>query len=81
MEVHMKQRCAIEFLPEEKVRPTDIHQCLLNIHQCLLNIHQCLLNIYGDQTVNVSMVRQWVVRFSGGESDSGLPLLVHTFTS
>ena len=29
----------------------------------------------------VSMVRQWVVRFSGGESDSGLPLLVHTFTS
>ena len=42
----------------------------------------CLLNVYGDQTVDVSTVRQWVVHFSSG--DSGSPLLVQTafsFTS
>ena len=31
----------------EKLAPTDIHQCLLTI--------------YGDRTVDVSTVRQWVV--------------------
>ena len=44
-EVHMKHRCIIE-LYVEKMAPTDIHQCLLNID--------------GDQTVDVSTVRQWV---------------------
>ena len=39
MEVQLKQRCVMEFLPEEKIAPT--------------NIHLCLLNIYGDQTVDV----------------------------
>ena len=29
----------------------------------------CLLNTYGDQTVNVSTVRQWVVHFISGDSD------------
>ena len=32
MEVHMKQRCATEFLHVEKIAPIDIHQSLLNIY-------------------------------------------------
>jgi len=56
-EVHMKQRHVIEFLHAEKVAPSDINQCLLNVD--------------GDQTVNVSTVRQGVVCFSSGNSDSG----------
>jgi len=55
MEVRMKQRCVIEFLHVEKIAPYDIHRCLLNV--------------YGDQTVDVSTVRRWVVRFSSGDSD------------
>ena len=61
MEVHMKQRCEIEFLHVENMAP--------------IYIHQHLLNIYGDQTVDVSTVRQWVVHFSSGNSDSGSPPL------
>ena len=45
MEVHMKQRCGIEVPHVDEVAPTDIHQHLLNI--------------YGDQTVDVSIVRRW----------------------
>ena len=52
MEVRMKQRCITEFLHVEKIAPSDIHRCLLNV--------------YGDQTVDVSTVRQWVARFSSG---------------
>jgi transposase len=55
VEVRMKQRCILEFLHVEKVAPNDIHRCLLNI--------------YGDQTVDVSTVWQWVARFSSGDSD------------
>jgi len=55
MEVCMRQRCGIEFLHAEKMASTDIHQCLLNV---------C-----GDQPVDVSTVRQWVVDFSSGDSD------------
>ena len=55
MEVRMKQRCIIEFLHAEKIAPNDIHRRLLNV--------------YGDQTVDVSTVRRWVVRFSSGDSD------------
>jgi hypothetical protein len=55
MEVRMKQRCVIEFLHVDKIAPNDIHQRLLNV--------------YGDQTVDVSTVRRWVVRFSSGDSD------------
>ena len=50
MDVYMKQRCEIEFSPEEKI--------------ALIDIHWCLPNICGDQTVDVSTVRQWVVHFS-----------------
>ena len=55
MEVRMKQRCVTEFLHAEKLAPTDIHQCLLNVS--------------GDQTVDVSTVRRWLVCFSSGDSD------------
>ena len=49
MEVQMKQICVTEFLSVEKM--------------ARINIHQCLLNVHGDQTVNVSTVRWWVVHF------------------
>ncbi|MFV1073149.1 hypothetical protein, partial [Klebsiella pneumoniae] len=63
----MKQKCIIEFLHAEIIAPTDINSCLLNI--------------YGDQTVDVSTVRWWVVHFSSGDSDSGSPPLVQMVTS
>jgi len=44
VEAHVKQTCVIEFFSTEKMAPSDIHQCLLNV--------------YGDQTVDVSRVRQ-----------------------
>ena len=66
MEVWMKQKRVTEFLHVEKMAPTDIHQLLMNI--------------LGDQSVNVSTVRQWVVCFSTGDSDSG-PLMVQIFMS
>ena len=46
-----------------------------------IDIHWHLLNISGDQTVDVSPVRQWVIRFSSVESDSGSLPLVQMFTS
>ena len=57
MEACRKKRGAIEFLHVEKMAPIDIHQHLLNVS--------------GDQIVDVSTVRQWVVRFSSDNSDSG----------
>jgi len=45
-----------QFLHAEKMAPTDIHWHLLNVY-------------YGDQTLAVSTVRQWVVHFSSGDSD------------
>lgn len=44
MEVQMKQGCVTEFPYMEKIAPTDIHQCFMNV--------------YGNQTVDVSTVRQ-----------------------
>jgi len=46
MEVHMEQRCVVEFLHADKIVPTDLHQSLSNIS--------------GDQTDGVSTVRQCV---------------------
>ena len=57
MEVLMKQRCGIVFLYVEKIAPTDIYQCLLSIS--------------GDQTMDVSTVRWWVVCSSKGDTGSG----------
>jgi hypothetical protein len=54
MEECTKQRNVIEFLHAEKIGPIDIHRRLLNV--------------YGDQTVDVSTVRLWVVCFSRGDS-------------
>ena len=67
MVVQMKQKCVTGFLHAEKMVANDIHQCFLNIHE--------------DQTVEVSTVGWWVVHFSSGDSNSGSPLLVQTFTS
>ena len=60
-EVHRKQKYDTEFLHVEKMAPTDIHPCLVNV--------------YGDQIAGVSTVRQWVVYFSSGDSDSRSPPL------
>ena len=54
LEVLRKQRRITEFLRVEKIAPVDIHWCLLNV--------------YGDQSVNVSTVRQWVMHFSSSNS-------------
>ena len=64
MDVHMKQKCVNEFLHAETMAPTDIYWYLLNTD--------------GDQTVDVSTVRWWVVCFSSG--DSGSPPLMQIFT-
>jgi len=50
MEVCTKWRCVADFLHEEKIKPTCIHWHLLNIH--------------GDQTGDVSTLRQWVMHLS-----------------
>jgi len=44
-------------------------------------IHQHLLNIYGDQTVDVCIVRWWMVSFSSCDSDSGTSSLIQIFMS
>lgn len=67
MEVHIKQRCDIEFPQAEKIAPIDILQHLLNT--------------YGDQRVVVSTVRQWVMHLSSDNSDSGSAPLVQIFIS
>ena len=55
MEMHLKQMCGIEFLCTEEMAPTDIHQHLLVV--------------YGDQRMDASTVRLWVVHFSSGNSN------------
>ena len=57
MEVWMEQRGATQFLHAKKMAP--------------IGIHRCLLNADGDQTVDVSTERQWAMRFSRGDGDSG----------
>ena len=58
---HQTWKCAwnkgmsLNFLMRKKMEPIDIQWCLLNA--------------YGDQPVDVSTVRQWVVHFSNGDSD------------
>ena len=60
----MKQRCVTEFLHAEKMATIDPHQ---------------MLNVYGDQTVDVSTVMQWVLHFSSGDSSRGSHPVVMTF--
>ena len=56
-EGYMKQRCDTEFLHAEKMALTDIHWYLLNVS--------------GDQTVDVSTVRWWVVHSISDKNNSG----------
>ena len=65
VEVHMKQKCVIEFRHAEKNAATDIHWRLLNVD--------------GDHPEAVITTRQWVVHFNS--SNSGSPALVPMFTS
>ena len=46
-----------------------------------IGIHWHLLNVCGDQPVDVSTMRWWVVYFSSGSNDSGPPPLVQISTS
>ena len=55
MEVHMKQKYMAEFLHTEKKKTASN------------DINQHLLNFYGEQGVDVSTVRGWVVCFSTGD--------------
>ena len=52
-EVRFKQRAVIEFLTAVKVPP--------------IEIRRIMQAIYGDQCVDVSTVRRWVMRFKDGE--------------
>ncbi|PNF28779.1 hypothetical protein B7P43_G06451 [Cryptotermes secundus] len=51
----MKEKCVIEFLTAEQIVPIDIHRHLLKV--------------YGDNAVDVTTVRRWVVRFNSGENE------------
>jgi len=62
MEMWMKQRSVIEFFHAVKMTPIDNHWCSWNT--------------FGDQTVDVSTVRWWVVHFRSGDSNGGSLLLV-----
>ena len=55
VKVHMKQKTGIEFLHVKKMAPVDTDPLSLNI--------------YGDQTVDISTVKQWVMCFTSGDSD------------
>ena len=55
-----------ELLHVKKMVPTDINQHMLNVD--------------GNQPVDVSTVRRWVVHFSSGNSNSGSPLLAQILT-
>ena len=56
MKAWVMQRCLTEFLHVENT--------------VLIDIHQWFLNVCGDQTVDMNLVRWWVVHFSSGDSDS-----------
>ena len=60
--------------------PPAFHYILLLCNRCSASIGPSVA-IYGDQTVDVSTLRWWVVYFSSGNSDSGSPLLVQIFMS
>jgi len=56
-EVQTKRTCVVEFLHGEQMAPTDTYQQLLDVS--------------GDQTVDISTVRQWMAyqHFSSGDAD------------
>ena len=65
--VHMKQRVVTEYFHVEKMAPTAI-------------INACWI-FFGNQAMDGSTVRWWVMCFSSGDRSSGLPLLVQIFMS
>ena len=67
MDVHQKQRCVIEFLNAEEVKP--------------INIHKCLVNVYGGKRVNVSIIRRWICCFQSGDKDVSAALQVRKLQS
>jgi len=52
-DVRFKQRALIQFLTADKVPP--------------IEIHRRMQAVYGDQCVDVRIVRRWVRRFKDGE--------------
>lgn len=60
MEGYIKQRCVTGFLHAEK-------------KIVLIDVHWCFLNVSGDQTVDMSTSRWWVVCYNSGNSNSGSP--------
>ena len=66
MEVHIKQKCDIEFLYVKNIATS--------------NIHLHLPSVDGDRGCECN-VRWWVVHFSSGNSDSGSPSLVQILTN
>ena len=64
--VHVDQSGVIELLRVEEMAPSDIQQALMSVS--------------GQQSVDVSTVRWWMMCFSSGDNDSRSPLLVHIFT-
>ena len=67
VEMYRKHRCVTEFLHVENTAPIDIHQWLLTVS--------------GDQLVDVSTVRLWVVHFSTANCSTGSPLFVQILMS
>ena len=65
--VHVDQSGVIELLRVEEMAPSDIQQALMSVS--------------GDQSVDVSTVRWWMMHFSSGDNDTGSPLLVQIVTS
>ena len=61
--------------------------CVFSMHwippcgMASIAIHSYLLNVYGDQPVDVSTVKGWVICFSSGNSGSGSPPLAQMLTS
>lgn len=46
-----------------------IPSCREKKKKSYVDILQHLLNVYGDETVDVGTVRQWVVHYCSGDSD------------
>ena len=58
------------------------HRCVVEfLHVEKTDTHRCLLSVFVDQTMDMSTVRQWMVHFSSGDSNSWSPPLMQIFMS
>lgn len=48
---------------------SSVQKIIIIIIIAAVDIHRCLLNIHRDQRVDVSTVKQWVLRFSSSDTD------------